>query len=94
MAGAYEMYRGLFQQAGVVEASSVREMFDMARALATQPTPRGRRVLVVSDSGGMGIQAVDALEALGLEVPEVLESIAKELKRELLPFAAVSNPST
>jgi Acyl-CoA synthetase (NDP forming) len=49
-------------------------MFDMAKALATQPTPRGRRVLVVSDSGGMGIQAVDALEALGLEVPEVPES--------------------
>jgi acyl-CoA synthetase (NDP forming) len=92
MAGTYEMYRGLFQQAGVVEASSVREMFDMAKALATQPTPRGGRVLVVSDSGGMGIQAVDALEALGLEVPEVPESIAKELKRELLPFAAVSNP--
>ncbi len=63
-------------------------MFDMAKALATQPTPRGRRVLVVTDSGGMGIQAVDALETLGLEVPEVPESIA----RELLPFAAVSNP--
>jgi acyl-CoA synthetase (NDP forming) len=89
MAGAYEMYCDLFQQAGVVEVSSVREMFDMAKALATQPTPRGRRVLVVSDSGGMGIQAVDALEALGLEVPE---SIARRLKRKLLPFAAMSNP--
>ncbi|MGC9051449.1 acetate--CoA ligase family protein [Pyrobaculum sp.] len=92
MAGTYEMYHGLFKQAGAIEASSVREMFDMAKALATQPTPRGGRVLVVTDSGGMGIQAVDALEALGLEVPEVPESIARELKRELLPFAAVSNP--
>lgn len=92
MAGTYEMYHGLFKQAGAIEASSVREMFDMAKALATQPTPRGPRVLVVTDSGGMGVQAVDALEALGLEVPEVPESIAKELKRELLPFAAVSNP--
>ncbi|ABL87662.1 CoA-binding domain protein [Pyrobaculum islandicum DSM 4184] len=92
MAGTYEMYHGLFQQAGVIEASSVREMFDMAKALAYQPIPRGKRVLVVTDSGGMGIQAVDALEALGLEVPEVPESIANELKRELLPFAAVSNP--
>lgn len=92
MAGSYEMYHGLFQQAGVIEASSVREMFDMAKALAMQPTPRGRRTLVLTDSGGMGIQAVDALEALGLEVPEIPESVAKELKRELLPFAAVSNP--
>ncbi|ACB40558.1 acetate--CoA ligase family protein [Pyrobaculum neutrophilum] len=92
MAGTYEMYKGLFSQAGALEASSVREMFDMAKALATQPIPRGPRALVVSDSGGMAIQAVDALEALGLEVPEVPESIARELKRELLPFAAVSNP--
>ncbi|MEM1597547.1 MAG: acetate--CoA ligase family protein [Pyrobaculum sp.] len=92
MAGTYEMYHGLFKQAGIIEASSVREMFDMAKALAVQPIPRGKRVLVVSDSGGMGIQAVDALESLGLEVPEVPESVAKELRRELLPFAAVSNP--
>ncbi|MEZ0319331.1 MAG: acetate--CoA ligase family protein [Pyrobaculum sp.] len=92
MAGAYEMYHGLFKQAGVIEASSVREMFDMAKALAAQPAPRGRRVLVVTDSGGMGIQAVDALESLGLEVPEVPENIARELRRELLPFAATSNP--
>lgn len=92
MSGTYEMYRGLFKQAGIIEASSVREMFDMAKALATQPIPRGNRVLIVTDSGGMGIQAVDVLEALGLEVPEIPESIGRELRKELLPFAAVSNP--
>jgi acyl-CoA synthetase (NDP forming) len=40
----------------------------------------------------MGIQAVDELEALGLEVPEVPESIRRDLKRELLPFSALGNP--
>lgn len=92
LAGNYETYRGLFRQAGVIEASGVREMFDMAKALAMQPLPRGRRVLVVSDSGGMAIQAVDSLEALGLEVPELPESVARELKKELLPFAVAGNP--
>ncbi|MCC6020054.1 MAG: acetate--CoA ligase family protein [Thermoproteaceae archaeon] len=92
MAGSYDMYRGLFSQAGIIEASSVREMFDMAKALAMQPIPRGSRVLVVTDSGGLAIQAVDVLEELGLEIPELPESIARELKRELLPFATVSNP--
>jgi acyl-CoA synthetase (NDP forming) len=51
----YEMYYCLFQQAGVIETSSVREMFDVAKALATQPMARGGRVLVVTDSDGMGI---------------------------------------
>lgn len=92
MAGTYEMYNGLFKQAGIVEASSLREMFDMAKALSSQPISRGNRVLVLSNSGGMGVQALDALELLGLEVPEVPESIVRELKRELVPFAAVSNP--
>ncbi len=92
LAGSYEMYRGLFRQAGIIEAANLRDMFDMAKALATQPLPRGRRVLVLTDSGGMGIQAVDALEALGLEVPEIPESIRRELRKELLPFSALSNP--
>ncbi|MEZ0249177.1 MAG: acetate--CoA ligase family protein [Thermoproteus sp.] len=92
LAGSYEMYRGMFRQAGIIEAANLRDMFDMAKALATQPLPRGRRVLVLTDSGGMGIQAVDALEALGLEVPEIPESIRRELKRELLPFSALTNP--
>jgi acyl-CoA synthetase (NDP forming) len=92
LAGSYEMYRGLFRQAGIIEAANLRDMFDMAKALATQPLPRGRRVLVLTDSGGMGIQAVDELEALGLEVPEVPESIRRDLRRELLPFSALGNP--
>lgn len=92
LAGSYEMYRALFRQAGIIEASNLRDMFDMAKALAMQPLPRGNRVLVITDSGGMGIQAVDMLEGLGLEVPEIPESIRRELKRELLPFAAVGNP--
>ena len=92
LAGSYEMYRGLFRQAGIIEAANLRDMFDMAKALATQPLPRGNRVLVLTDSGGMGIQAVDSLEALGLEVPEVPESIRRDLRRELLPFSALGNP--
>jgi acetyl coenzyme A synthetase (ADP forming)-like protein len=92
LAGSYEMYRGLFRQAGIIEAANLRDMFDMAKALATQPLPRGNRVLVLTDSGGMGIQAVDALEALGLEVPEIPESIRRDLRRELLPFSALGNP--
>ncbi|WP_291766027.1 acetate--CoA ligase family protein [Caldivirga sp. UBA161] len=92
LAGDYEIYRGAFRQAGLIEANSVREMFDLAKALATQPLPRGRRVLVLTDSGGMGIQAVDTLSTLGLEVPELPETIQSMLRKFLPPLAIVRNP--
>ena len=92
LAGNYEMYRGMFRQAGLIEANSVREMFDLAKALATQPLPRGRRVLVLTDSGGMGVQAVDTLSQLGLEVPELPETMQSMLRKALPPLAVVRNP--
>lgn len=92
LAGDYEVYRGAFRQAGLIESNSVREMFDLAKALATQPLPRGRRVLVLTDSGGMGIQAVDTLSTLGLEVPELPETIQSMLRKFLPPLAIVRNP--
>jgi acetyl coenzyme A synthetase (ADP forming)-like protein len=92
LAGDYEIYRGAFRQAGLIEANSVREMFDLAKALATQPLPRGKRVLVLTDSGGMGIQAVDTLSTLGLEVPELPETMQAMLRKYLPPLAIVRNP--
>lgn len=92
LAGDYEVYRGVFRQAGIIEANSVREMFDLAKALATQPLPRGRRVLVLTDSGGMGIQAVDTLSTLGLDVPELPETMQSILRKYLPPLAIVRNP--
>ncbi len=92
LAGDYEIYRGAFRQAGLIEANSVREMFDLAKALATQPLPRGKRVLVLTDSGGMGIQAVDTLSTLGLEVPELPETMQTMLRKYLPPLAIVRNP--
>jgi acyl-CoA synthetase (NDP forming) len=56
----------LFHQAGVIRADTLEEMFDVAALLAHQPLPRGRRVAVVSNSGGVLTICVDACEARGL----------------------------
>ncbi|MFP3177902.1 MAG: CoA-binding protein [Thermocladium sp.] len=92
LAGNYEIYSAAFKQAGLIESSSLRDMFDMAKALATQPLPRGRRVLILTDSGGMGVQATDSLEPLGLMVPELPETQRDRLRKILPPLAAVGNP--
>jgi acyl-CoA synthetase (NDP forming) len=56
----------LFHQAGVIRADTLEEMFDVAVLLANQPLPRGNRVAVISNSGGVLTICVDACEAHGL----------------------------
>ena len=60
---------GLFQQAGVIRADTIDELFDIATCLDLQPLPRGRRVAILTNAGGPGILAADACVGAGLEVP-------------------------
>ena len=58
----------LFQQAGVIRAGTLEEMFDVAALLAHQPLPRGNRVAIISNSGGVLTICADACDAHGLAV--------------------------
>ncbi len=65
----------LFRQAGVIRADTLEEMFDVAVLLASQPLPRGDRVAIISNSGGVLTICADACESHGLVVagPGVLD---------------------
>ena len=82
----------LLAQAGVLRAGSVEELFDMAMAFGAATRPRSRRTAVLTNAGGPGILASDALEANGLEVVELRpETIAA--MRPLFPEeASIRNP--
>ena len=56
----------LFEQAGVLRTETLAELFDVASQFATQPVPRGTRIGVVTNAGGLGILLADACEANGL----------------------------
>ena len=58
----------LFRQAGVVRAETLEELFDVAMLLASQPLPRGNRVAIVSNSGGVLTISADACAAHGLAI--------------------------
>src|SRR5204862_4477809 len=60
----------LFHQAGVIRVDTLEQLFDVAQVLANQPLPPGRRVAVVGNADGPAVLAADALEGLGMEVPE------------------------
>ncbi|HEY8415035.1 MAG TPA: GNAT family N-acetyltransferase, partial [Thermaerobacter sp.] len=82
----------LFRQAGVIRADTLEEMFDVAALLAYQPLPQGPRVAVVTNAGGPGILATDALVSSGLQVPEPGEETKAALRRFLPAAASVANP--
>jgi acetyltransferase len=82
----------LLAQAGVLRAATIEELFDMAMAFSGPPLPRSRRTAVLTNSGGPGILAADALETHGMEVAD-LEPATTALLRPLFPpEASIRNP--
>ena len=82
----------LLAQAGVIRARSVEELFDMAMAFGEQPLPRSRRTAVITNSGGPGILTADALEAHGMEIPELDPATVQRLVPLLPGEASLRNP--
>lgn len=92
LAGSAEAYETAFRQAGVLSAPTTEALLDWARALSWQPLPKGRRAAVLTNAGGSGILAVDALEAAGLQLAPLTEATRDYLKRRLPPAGSVRNP--
>jgi len=82
----------LFDQAGVMRVDTVEELFDVAKALSMQPVPKGNRVVVVTNAGGPGILATDALINNGMEMPPLSAPTIKKLKTFISADASFSNP--
>lgn len=82
----------LFSQTGVIRVDTIEELFDVAAALSSQPVPRGNRVVVVTNAGGPGILATDALINSGMEMPSLTPSTVKELRNFISSEASFSNP--
>jgi acetyl coenzyme A synthetase (ADP forming)-like protein len=92
LAGSEAAVDALFRQAGVTRAGSLEELVDVAALLSTQPEPKGRRVAVLTNAGGLGILCADACEAAGLDLPRLAGETVAALA-ELLPAeASVANP--
>ena len=92
LAGADIAYGAAFRRAGVVRAENFEALFDYAMALAMQPLPKGDRVAVITNAGGPGIMAADAVENLGLKVHPLDPNISSALKEKLPAAASVGNP--
>jgi acetyltransferase len=92
LAGSDVAFEAAVKQAGAVRARSIEELFDLARTLSSQPLPRGRRVTIVTNGGGLGIVAADAARDAGLEVSPLADEVRGRLAAVLPSTASVANP--
>jgi acetyltransferase len=92
LAGEDAAYEAAFRRAGVIRAQTSEEMFDWARALAWCPLPEGRRMAVLTNAGGPGAIAVDALEANQLASAQFSPETHERLAAILPAAASLRNP--
>ena len=92
LAGSDTAFDAAVRMAGAVRATRVEELFDLARGLASQPLPRGRRLIVVTNGGGLGIVSTDAARAAGLEIERLPDPVQRRLAAVLPPTASLANP--
>jgi acetyltransferase len=92
LAGEDAVYDAAFKRAGVVRVRSIEELFDCAELMAKQPRPAGPRMAVITNGGGPGVMAIDALARYGLEPAELSAETIGALDEILPPCWSRRNP--
>ena len=82
LAGADIAYEAAFKRAGIIRADTFESLFDFATAFAMQPLPEGNRVAIITNAGGPGTMAADAVERAGMRMASIDPEIAEEPARQ------------
>jgi acetate---CoA ligase (ADP-forming) len=92
VAGAAQVYGAAFRQCGVVQADSAEELRLFSKAFATYGEAHGRRIAVMSFSGGGAVLAMDAIERAGLSLAELSQETASRVQDLFPPWMEFTNP--
>ena len=92
MAGADEVYEAAFERAGIVRVTEMADMFDCASLLARQKPARGERLAIVTNAGGLGVMATDALIARRGVLASLSDDTRATLDSFLPPYWSHANP--
>ncbi len=92
LVGSRGAVEAAFQRAGVIESVTSDDFFDSLQVLSARPRTAGRRIAIVTISGGPSVLAADAAERAGLELSPLAAKTVTELRRLAPSFAATGNP--
>ena len=94
LAGTDAVYSGAFKQCGVVRANTMHDLIAGAKAISMLPKPRGNRVCILTEAGGLGVVSMDEVEAGGvLELAPMSQETCARLTALLPPMAMVCKPN-
>ncbi len=95
LAGADTIYDAVFKQTGVIRAEDFEHMFDLAKAFAAlkDKLPKGDRIGIITDGGGAGVMASDAVAKFGLRMAGLGGESLRYLKEHFPPHAVAGNPT-
>jgi acetyltransferase len=92
LAGSFEVLDAAFRRTGVLRVDGIADLFYVAEVLAKQPRPRGPRLTVLTNAGGPGVLATDALMASGGQLTELSKETLEAFNQLLPPHWSRNNP--
>ncbi|MHC4071609.1 MAG: acetate--CoA ligase family protein [Planctomycetota bacterium] len=92
LVGDETAYECVFERAGIIRCDSLKSQVDYIQAFANQPLPAGTNVAVISNAGGAGIMAADAIERQGLDFATLSNDTMAMLASNLPAAASLQNP--
>ena len=92
LAGADKAAAALLKQSGVIREFSLKNLFANAKAFSNCPIPKGNRVAIITNSGGPGIMATDAVCESGMQMAKITDETKEKLRSFLPSAASVKNP--
>ncbi|HIZ27638.1 MAG TPA: acetate--CoA ligase family protein [Candidatus Adamsella sp.] len=92
LAGADKAADALLKQSGVIREFSLKNLFSNAKAFSNCPIPQGNRVAIITNSGGPGIMATDAVCESGMQMAKLSDATKDKLRSFLPAAASVKNP--
>lgn len=92
LAGSAKVYEAAFRQADIIQANDLEELLDFSRAIVSMQIPKGNRVLVITNGGGLGILSTDAIVNNNLQMAELSKETINNLRSKLPTYAVIGNP--
>ncbi|MGB9740190.1 MAG: GNAT family N-acetyltransferase [Candidatus Bathyarchaeales archaeon] len=92
LCGDDAVYDAAFRRAGIVRVEALNDLFNCAETLAMMPNPKGPNLTIITNAGGPGIIATDALIAKGGRLTRLSDKTVQALKEALPPYCSASNP--
>ena len=92
LAGADHVYQAALERAGIVRLQKISELIDIAQPLSMQKPPAGRRLCIITNAGGPGVLATDALVEKQGKLAELSQATVEKLNQVLPPFWSHNNP--